>query len=207
MRKRRRATIQGFTGPGYPEPFPIGPGIGVDRSQTSGASPLLVDSPQECWRVGLDVRGRSLKRIVIVAGPDGAGKTAFAEQFLLKTNPRLDFINADLIARGLSPLAPNTTAFQAGRIMLSLIKANVRTGNRFAFETTLSGATYARLIPRWQSSGYKVSRLFLRLSRVEIALALAAETVTPCHVWKDGKVVDLNPKGRLRKPPPPRLTP
>jgi hypothetical protein len=91
--------------------------------------------------------------------------------------------------------------------MRSLIKANVRTGNGFAFETTLSGATYARLIPRWQSSGYKVSRLFLRLSRVEIALALAVETGTPCYVWKDGKVVNLNPKGRLRKPPPPRLTP
>ena len=115
--------------------------------------------------------GKGSKRIVVIAGPNGAGKTTFAEQFLLGEADCAEFINADLIARGLSPFAPETAAFQAGRIMLNRIRACVQNGNSLAFETTLSGTSYAGLIPRWRASGFRVSLLFLKLPQVEIALA------------------------------------
>jgi predicted ABC-type ATPase len=108
---------------------------------------------------------------VIIAGPNGAGKTTFAEQFLLREADCPEFINADLIAGGLSPYAPETVAFEAGRIMLSQIRAHAKAGKSFAFETTLSGLVYAHLIPRWQSAGYRVNLVFLTVPQVEVALA------------------------------------
>lgn len=116
-------------------------------------------------------KGKKSRRIVIIAGPNGAGKTTFAEQFLLGEAECPEFINADLIAQGLSPFATGTADFEAGRIMLSQIRAHAKAGRSFAFETTLSGTTYARLIPSWQSMGYRVGLVFLTLPMVEIALA------------------------------------
>ncbi len=78
------------------------------------------------------------KAIVIIAGPNRAGKTTFAQEFLPREADCPDFINADLIARGLSPFAPEKAAFPAGRIMLDQIEQKVRRGESFAFETTLS---------------------------------------------------------------------
>ena len=83
------------------------------------------------------------KKIVIIAGPNGAGKTTFAREFLPREAACPDFINADLIAAGLSPLAPERAALRAGRLMLEEIKRRVRAGESFAFETTLSGRLYA----------------------------------------------------------------
>ena len=88
------------------------------------------------------------RRIIIIAGPNGAGKTTFAREYLLKEANCPDFINVDLIAAGLSPFDPDRAAIQAGRIMLSEIQRRVRKGDSFAFETTLSGRIYARVIPR-----------------------------------------------------------
>jgi len=116
-------------------------------------------------------RRKSPRRIVIIAGPNGAGKTTFAESFLLREANCPDFINADLIARGLSPYTPETVAFEAGRIMLSQIQSRIRSGKSFAFETTLSGMTYSCLIPRWQAAGYRINLVFLRIPQVEVALA------------------------------------
>jgi predicted ABC-type ATPase len=87
------------------------------------------------------------RRIIIIAGPNGAGKTTFAREYLQKEADCPDFINADLIAAGLSPFEPDKAVVQAGRIMLSEIHRRVRKGDSFAFETTLSGHLYARLIP------------------------------------------------------------
>jgi predicted ABC-type ATPase len=115
--------------------------------------------------------GKGSRRIVIIAGPNGAGKTTFSEQFLLGEADCPDFINADLIARGLSPYVPEAVSFEAGRIMLSQIRVYAKAGKSFAFETTLSGSGYASLIPRWQSAGYRVNLVFLSLPKVEIALA------------------------------------
>src|SRR5436190_18399968 len=91
------------------------------------------------------------------SGPNGAGKTTFAEQFLLGEAECPEFINADLIARGLSPFAPGTVDFEAGRIMLSQIRAHAKAGKSFAFETTLSGTAYARLVPAWRAAGFRVA--------------------------------------------------
>lgn len=117
------------------------------------------------------------RRIIIVAGPNGAGKTTFAREYLLKEANCPDFVNVDLIAAGLSPFDPDRAAIRAGRIMLSEIERRVRKGESFAFETTLSGHLYARLIPRWQNEGYKVRLVFLSLPNPEIAIARIAARV------------------------------
>lgn len=110
------------------------------------------------------------KRIVIIAGPNGAGKTTFAREFLPNEADCPNFVNADLIAAGLSPFAPELAAFKAGRLMLEAIAEHARRGESFAFETTLSGLTYIRMIPKWQSDGYTVTLIFLSLPSAEMAL-------------------------------------
>lgn len=117
------------------------------------------------------------RRIIIVAGPNGAGKTTFAREYLLKEAHCPDFVNVDLIAAGLSPFDPDRAAIRAGRVMLSEIERRVRKGESFAFETTLSGHVYARLIPRWRSAGYRVRLIFLSLQSSEIAIARVAARV------------------------------
>ena len=111
-----------------------------------------------------------MKTVFIVAGPNGAGKTSFALEYLPKEARCLTFINADLIAAGISPLRPETAAIRAGRVMLQLISEYVTRGESFAFETTLSGRTYANLIPRWQQQGCGVKLLFLQLPYPELAI-------------------------------------
>jgi predicted ABC-type ATPase len=73
------------------------------------------------------------------------------------------FVNADLIAEGLSPLAPEIVAVRAGRLMLEEIRRHANIGNSFAFETTLAGKRYAQLIPYWRGKEYRVHLIFLRL--------------------------------------------
>ena len=117
------------------------------------------------------------KRIVIIAGPNGAGKTTFAREFLPTDADLPNFVNADLIAAGLSPFAPDLAAFKAGRIMLETIIELVRRGESFSFETTLSGLTYAQMIPAWRATGYVVKMIFLSLPDVEIAIERVATRV------------------------------
>lgn len=117
------------------------------------------------------------KRIVIIAGPNGAGKTTFAREFLPNEANCPIFVNADLIAAGLSPFAPELAAFKAGRLMLEEIAAYVKRGESFAFETTLSGLTYAQMIPVWRDSGYIVELAFLSLPDVEMAIERVAMRV------------------------------
>jgi predicted ABC-type ATPase len=111
-----------------------------------------------------------MKRIFIIAGPNGAGKTTFAREFLPQEAGVLTFINADLIAAGLSPFAPEAVAVQAGKIMLTRIASCVERGEHFAIETTLSGNNYARAIPYWQERGYVVKLFFLRLPSPAMAI-------------------------------------
>lgn len=117
------------------------------------------------------------KRILIIAGPDGAGKTTFAREFLVQEANCPQFINADLIAAGLSPFVPEKAAVQAGRLMLQAIDHAVNTQENFAIETTLSGLGYARKIPYWRSLGYRVSLFFLKLDAVDQAIDRVAERV------------------------------
>ena len=81
-------------------------------------------------------------KIVIIAGPNGAGKTTFARAFLPEEAQCPRFINADLIAAGLSPFAPEAAATRAGRVMLDELASCAQRHESFAFETTLSGLSY-----------------------------------------------------------------
>lgn len=116
-------------------------------------------------------------KILIIAGPNGAGKTTFALEFLPHEANCLTFVNADLIAAGLSPFQPETAALRAGRIMLEEIKTHVSHGTSFALETTLSGITYTRMIPSWRAAGYRVKLVFLALASPEEAIARVAMRV------------------------------
>lgn len=117
------------------------------------------------------------RKIIIIAGPNGAGKTTFARSFLPTDAHLPRFINADLIAAGLSLFAPETAAIKAGRLMLGEIEQCTRRGDNFAFETTLAGQGYLRHIERWRAQGYRVSLFFLSLPDAEIAIARVAERV------------------------------
>ncbi|MBA1446014.1 MAG: zeta toxin family protein [Chromatiales bacterium] len=117
------------------------------------------------------------KKIIIIAGPNGAGKTTFAGEFLPNEAGCPNFVNADLIAAGLAPFAPDAAAFRAGRVMLAEIHNHVRLGESFAFETTLSGRHYARLIPQWKLSGYRIKLFFLKLASPELAVARVRQRV------------------------------
>lgn len=119
----------------------------------------------------------SRKRIIIIAGPNGAGKTTFAREFLPKEAGCPQFVNADLIAAGLSPFAPETAAIKAGRLMLQALEDYAARGESFAFETTLAGLGYARHIPLWQAAGYHVALFFLALPTAELAIARVAQRV------------------------------
>ena len=109
--------------------------------------------------------------------PNGAGKTTFAREFLPREAHCPDFINADLIAAGLSPFNPDAAALRAGRLMLEEMAARIRHARSFAFETTLSGSGYARQIPEWRKLGYHVKLIFLSLPNAEIAVARVAARV------------------------------
>lgn len=111
------------------------------------------------------------RRIYIVAGPNGAGKTTFARTYLPNEGHFERFINADLIAAGISPFHPEAAAIRAGRLMLEEIAACIEQGESFAFETTLSGRSYAIQIPKWRESGYTVDLVFLRLRSVRLAVS------------------------------------
>jgi predicted ABC-type ATPase len=118
-----------------------------------------------------------MKRILIIAGPNGAGKTTFAMEFLPREAGIESFINADLIAAGLSPFNPDGLAVKAGRIMLELIDDKVRLGESFAFETTLSGKSYLSRISDWRAQGYRVDLFFLFLPNPEQAIERVARRV------------------------------
>jgi predicted ABC-type ATPase len=116
-------------------------------------------------------------RAIIIAGPNGAGKTTFATEYLPNEGDCLRYANANLIARGLSPFDPDLAAVVAGRLLLELIDDYAAAGDDFAFETTLSGRTYARRIQGWRSSGYYVRLIFLWLPSVEIAVRRVRQRV------------------------------
>src|SRR6266498_3616635 len=117
------------------------------------------------------------KKVVIIAGPNGAGKTTFAREFLPLEAGLPLFVNADLIAAGLSPFDPDAAAFRAGRLMLAEIDRHAAEGRSFAFETTLSGHTYVGRIPKWRAAGFTVKLFFLSLATPEEAIARVAMRV------------------------------
>lgn len=118
------------------------------------------------------------KQIYVIAGPNGAGKTTFAMRHLQGEIPGLHFVNADLIAAGLSPLDRGTgVEAAAGRLMLAEINRLTAQGSCFAFETTLAGRSYLRRIDQWRRDGYRVVLLYLSLGNPEDAVSRVAERV------------------------------
>jgi len=116
-------------------------------------------------------------RCIVIAGPNGAGKTTFAREFLPKDARVVHFVNADLIAGGLSPLQPEAAAVTAGRIFLAELDRLARGRIDFAFETTLSGLVYRARLKRWKAAGYRLEMVFLRLPSPRLSLRRIAARV------------------------------
>jgi predicted ABC-type ATPase len=110
------------------------------------------------------------KKCYIIAGPNGAGKTTFANEFLPIEAECLNFINADLIAKGLSPYQPEKVAIQAGKLMIQQMNEFVNKNQSFAFETTFSGKEYSEKIRNWKSKNYEVIIYYLKLPSVNLAI-------------------------------------
>lgn len=108
--------------------------------------------------------------VYVIAGPNGAGKTTFAGKFLAEYADCPTFINADLIAARVSPRAPSTAAFRAGRIMLREIRARGLARQDFGFETTLSGKSHLLLLANLKKRGYAVHLFFLWIPNVTLSL-------------------------------------
>jgi predicted ABC-type ATPase len=116
-------------------------------------------------------------RCIVIAGPNGAGKTTFAREYLPKVAGLVQFVNADLIAQGLSPLDPRLAALAAGRLVIEEINRLAAARADFAFESTLSGLTYARQLRTWKTEGYRIEIAYLRLSSPQLALRRIAARV------------------------------
>ena len=125
--------------------------------------------------------------LYIIAGANGAGKTTFALEYLPHYGGCRNFINADLIAHGLSPLDPDTSALTAGRLFLQQINSQLSARNTFAFETTLAGQSYVNLIKRIKKSGYRINLYFLWIPSVELAEKRIME-----RVQRGGHSIPLN---------------
>jgi predicted ABC-type ATPase len=114
---------------------------------------------------------------IIIAGPNGAGKTTFAREYLPKDAGVIPFVNADLIAGGLSPLRPELAALRAGRLVLHELDRLAAEREDFAFESTLAGRSYVPRLKRWKAAGYRVQIYYLRLSSPRLALRRIATRV------------------------------
>ena len=115
--------------------------------------------------------------IYLIAGCNGSGKTTFAKSFLPYEVQCLNFLNADLIAQGLSPLNARTAALKAGRLLLAEFQNFVTRRETFAFESTLSGTTYIRLLKQAKRHGFRLYLHYLWLPTPAIAIARVRDRV------------------------------
>ena len=117
------------------------------------------------------------KQLYIIAGCNGAGKTTASFTILPEVLDCKEFINADEIAKGLSPFQPESVAMQAGRIMLARMDELLQKGETFAFETTLATKSYKQKIEWAQANGYEVTLLFFWLDSPNMAKKRVAQRV------------------------------
>jgi predicted ABC-type ATPase len=122
-------------------------------------------------------RRKTGPRCLLIAGPNGAGKTTFAREFLPNDARVLNFVNADLIAAGLSPIKPERAAVAAGRLVLREIDRLIGSRVDFALESTLSGLTHLRRIQEMKQIGYHVEIIYLRIASPRLSLKRIAARV------------------------------
>ncbi len=118
-----------------------------------------------------------MKKLYIIAGCNGAGKTTASYTILPEILDCKEFVNADEIARGISPFQPEKVGIEAGRMMLKRIKNLLAAGESFAFETTLSTRSYVTFIEKAKHLGYQVTCLFFLLDSEELAISRVATRV------------------------------
>jgi len=111
------------------------------------------------------------RNVYIIAGPNGSGKTTFAVKFLPEYARCPNFVNADLIAQGLSPFSPGTSAIKAGKLVLEQIHQFANRGVDFAFETTLAGKLYVNLFKSLKAKSYKIHLFFLWIPDADLAIS------------------------------------
>jgi len=116
-------------------------------------------------------------RCVVIAGPNGAGKTTFAREFLPREAGIVHFVNADLLAAGLSPLKPDLALLTAGKLLLKELDRLAAARADFSFESTLSGQAYATRLRTWRAAGYRIESVFLKLASVRLAVRRIADRV------------------------------
>ena len=117
------------------------------------------------------------RNVYIIAGPNGSGKTTFAIKFLPDYVKCPNFVNADLIAQGLSPFSPRSAAIKAGKLVLGQIRKFAETKVDFAFESTLAGKSYINLFKDLNKKGYKLHLFFLCIPNAKLAIARIKDRV------------------------------
>jgi len=115
--------------------------------------------------------------IYLLAGPNGAGKTTFAREFLPREVRCLRFMNADEVARGLSPFAPEAAGLRAGRVLIGEIREALASRDSFGWESTLSGRGHVRLLKQARAFEYEVELHYLSVSDVRICIERVAQRV------------------------------
>lgn len=118
-----------------------------------------------------------MPNIILIGGPNGAGKTTFAKEFLPNEGTCIRFLNADEIARGLSPLDPTLSAVRAGRLLLEEFRRLLDRKEDFALESTLSGRTYVRLLSETKETGYEIELHYLWISDPNESIARVRQRV------------------------------
>ncbi len=113
----------------------------------------------------------------VIAGPNGSGKTTFGMWYLPRVARCVEFVNADSIARGLSPLNENAVQIEAGRLFLARIRELRERMQSLAFETTLSGRSHMRLIRQFGDSGYRIELNYLWIPSAEFSAERVASRV------------------------------
>jgi predicted ABC-type ATPase len=125
--------------------------------------------------------------LYVIAGPNGVGKTTFADRHLPQTIRELEFVNADLIARGLSPYNPDSVSMEAGRIALMRIRNLIAEQRSFTWETTMSGRSAVSWLRSAKESGYEIKCYFLWVQDIQTTLDRIQQ-----RVLEGGHNIELN---------------
>lgn len=157
--------------------------MSLKRSVLCGAPTKQSDEGYSCSLIDysmhdvVNINTAESSHLFILAGPNGAGKSTTARVLLPRSLGVTQFVNADNIALGLSPFAPETAVIQAGRLMLRRIKELLQNRESLGFETTLAGRNYVRLIEDARANGYVVNLIYVYLRSPNLAITRVADRV------------------------------